>query len=185
LSKQNPPPGYIFQRLNVIVHSREAFNSDDKDINDFIKTKANQFQGKFESATHVLCESLSTQPPHPICGYITMLPANAPLSVPIPSRQKKAGENSVVRAMLLARMGVDTKHKGKLLGEFLIKAAFEMTAKAHDIFSCPLLIVDPKIAAMELYPKYGFTPFQGKPERMFITTEEIIKRLESGNIRNA
>lgn len=174
MGKPIPPEGYLCERLDNSAHSRKEFSCGKPPLDDFLKTQASQAQGKYLSATHVLVES-STTGIRPIVGYITLLTCEIPLAE-CPPTLSSITTKKRLPAMLLARMAVDSQHKHRRLGEYLLRFAFQATLDLAEMSGCFLLAVDAKDdESVTFYRKYDFDPLPDNPKRLFIPTS-ILKK---------
>lgn len=169
------PDGYAFTRLDASQHVRENFSCGKPALDEFLRTQASQAQGKFLSATHVLVPAHETSA---IVGYVTLVSASVPLA-DCPPSLKRISNRPQLPALLLARMAVDSAHKGKGLGEYLLKHALIRAWQMNVASGCLLLIVDAKDEESKgFYVKYGFTPFPENQLRLFLpmrTIEEFMR----------
>ncbi len=136
--------------------------------------QASQAQGKFLSATHVLVESNAANM-RPIVGYVTLLTCEIPLTE-CPPTFNSITTKKRLPAMLLARMAVDSQHKSKGLGKYLLRFAFQASLDLAEISGCFLLIVDAKDDdSVAFYRKHDFEALPDNPKRLFILTS-ILKK---------
>jgi predicted GNAT family N-acyltransferase len=172
------PDGYSLERLDTARHSRAEFSCGKPPLDEFLRTQASQAQGKYVSSTHVLVvanQKVAEGKLIPIVGYLTMVSAEIPLTE-IPASLKMVTNKIRLPALLLARMAVDTAHKGKDLGEFLLKRAFLAAHEMNQASGCFTLFVDAKDQdSKSFYIKYGFTPFADQPMRLFFPMFKIEK----------
>jgi hypothetical protein len=176
VSKPIAPDGYLLERLNSSLHSREEFACGVEALDVFLKEHAAQVQRKFLSATQVLVESSVNERPRQVRAFITLVSAQIPLDC-CPEKFRKLSNKGSLPAMLLARMAVDLKHrnKGKRLGEFLLHIAFFEAVEQAERSGCSLLMVDVKPTSLDFYLRYGFMPLPENGTRLFLPVETIIK----------
>lgn len=87
----------------------------------------------------------------------------------LPAKQVKGLGKYDVPVMLLARLAVDQRVKGKGLGKALLKDAILRTMQAAEIAGLKLLLVHAKDdAAAEFYRKHGFEPVFDDPLKLFL-----------------
>ena len=129
-----------------------------------------QAQDKNLSATHVI---VPREDGRTIVGYITLVSSVVPLS-DYPPSLKRVSDKPNLPALLLAKMAVDSAHKGKDLGEFLLKHALVTARQMKDASGCFLVVVDAKDEnSKNFYVKYGFTPFPDRNLRLFMPMKTI------------
>ncbi|MGC2271838.1 MAG: hypothetical protein WA555_00935, partial [Candidatus Sulfotelmatobacter sp.] len=134
------PDGYLLERLDTARHSRKEFSSGKEALDTFLRTQASQAQGKYASATHVLIENVDTAGECPIVGYVTLVSSEIPL-LEVPPSIKRISNKNRLPALLLAKMGVDAGHKGKRLGECLLKHALVAAWQMNQNSGCLVVIV--------------------------------------------
>jgi hypothetical protein len=170
------PNGYVLERLDTQRHSRKEFGCGKEALDTFLRTQASQAQGRFASATHVLIETPSSgNPPFLIAGYVTLVSTDIPL-IDVPPTFKRISTKPQLPTLLLARMAVDQQHKGKRLGEFLLKYTLEVAWQQNQNSGCFLVVVDAKDQdAKDFYLKYGFAGLTDNSMRLFMPMVEIEK----------
>lgn len=161
------PEGFHFESL-VKAHPRKAFSSGQADVDDWIKTKALQHQGKHLSVTKVLLDSTES-----IAGYYTLatgqvdfsdLPAD--LTAKLPKRQ--------LPVAMLAWLGVSQSRQGQEIGKLLLAHALRDCHDAGKTFAFVAIVLDcVDLAAKNFYQHYDFTELPGHPFRLFLSAERL------------
>ena len=170
---RTPPPGYLFERFDPQRHDRTAFSCGSGPIDSFLRKTASQDQEKGLSKSFVLVESADTsENKRPIVGFVTLVTTIMPVPE-TPDAMVKLTHRGPLAVLLLARMGVDPKHKGKGLGEHLVAHALDSACNADDISNCLGVIVDPKPDVIDFYTQYGFTELEDRKGRLFLPTTTI------------
>ena len=149
-------------------HDRLQFDCGVAPLNNFLRVMASQQAGKDNTRTFVLEH---VDQPETIIGYytLTMIPLNLQaLPVKLQKRHSSAGS-----AGLIARLAVDKRFSGQGFGEWLLIDALHKLLHASDSVGFPLVIVDAKDGVAAFYEKFGFTPFQDCPDKLFITIKAI------------
>lgn len=131
------PAGYTLERLATAIHDRGPFSCGVEALDTFLRTQASQDQDRHTTACHVVLET-DALPPRPIVGYVSLAYAVIPLTDLPAALKKKVGRHDNLPALLLGRMAVDSRHKGKRLGEFLLKYALKT---ACDISESPAALL--------------------------------------------
>lgn len=171
------PNGYRLERLDTARHSRASFTCGYPDLDEFLRTQAGQAQGKYTSATHVLIESIEpvVGEIRPIVGYVTLVSSQIPLSN-VPLEIKKPSDKPLLPALLLAKMGVDNDHRGRDLGECLLRHALISAWEMNQRSGCLLILVHAKDETSKgFYIKYGFIAMHDKPLTLFLPMKTIEK----------
>ena len=83
----------------------------------------------------------------------------------------------------LARLAVDSRVRGRGLGEQLLRFTLGLALRMADDYGCVGLVVDAKPGAEAFYERYGFRAIEGvegqsearpAPTPMFLPTSEIL-----------
>ena len=176
-----PPEGYRIERLDTTIHDRNGFSCGVVPLDEFLRTQASQQQTRNLLSTHVLTEN---KPPvegvaRTVVSYVSLVSAEVPL-VDCPEAIKKLTKHPRIPVVLLARMGVDSNHKKKGLGEYLLKFAFKCAWDISQLAGCYAVVVDAKDEQIkEFYTKYGFMELPDRPLRLFLpiaTMREFFKQ---------
>lgn len=114
-----------------------------------------------------------------VCGYYS-LSATSFQRGSLPDDQAKRLPRYPVPAALLGRLAVDSGVKGLGLGAFLLMDALNRVLLATQTLAVHALIVDAKDAdAVAFYRKYGFVPFTGEKQRLFLPMATIRQLADS------
>lgn len=85
-----------------------------------------------------------------------------------------------VPAVLLARLAVDQHWQGCGVGRSLLVDALMRIAEASRSVGFEVVVVDAIDAdAVTFYARYGFTQFADHPQRLFLTTKQLVATVES------
>lgn len=80
--------------------------------------------------------------------------------------------------MLLARLAVDRRHKGRGLGKELLRDAMLRTLNAAEIAGLRAIVVDAKDkSAKAFYRRFGFEPFKDEPMRLSLILKDVRAQL--------
>jgi GNAT superfamily N-acetyltransferase len=92
----------------------------------------------------------------------------------VPERMRKGLARHPVPVMVLARLAVDTRWKGKGLGAGLLKDAMLRTVNASEIAGIRAIVVDAKNDdARRFYQHFGFLDGFADPQQMYLLTKDI------------
>lgn len=106
-------------------------------------------------------------------GYYT-LAAGSVRREETPARVAKGLAAHPVRVILLARLAVDSREKGKGLGAGLLKDALLRSVQAADIVGCRAVLVHAKDeGARAFYQRFGFEPSPGDPFCLYLLMKDI------------
>jgi predicted N-acetyltransferase YhbS len=91
-----------------------------------------------------------------------------------PARIKKGLGKYPVPIILLARLAVDQKEKGKGLGKALLKDALLRAFRASELVGCRAVLVHAKDAsAQAFYSRFGFEPSPPNELHLFLLMKDI------------
>jgi GNAT superfamily N-acetyltransferase len=131
-------------------------------LNDWLARTALQHQRKHYSRTHVLVDEST---PKAILGYYALTPHEVdseyfPASGSLPRR---------LPCVLLGRLAVDHRYRGKGYGEVLLHDAIERTRQSMaEIGGIGLLADALNERALSFYRQYGFESFRDDPLRVVL-----------------
>lgn len=159
---------FTIERLKK-SHKREGFSCGDDALDRYIRQQAGQDQKKNVAATFVLVDRDSGG----IAGFYT-LSMNSVLLHDLPDEtRKRLPHYPDVPAALLGRLAVDSRYKGRRLGEHLLMDAMKRCLDNEIAVFC--LIVDTYDDAVKFYASYGFMELPGHANRMFLPMKTIEK----------
>lgn len=162
---------YMQVKIDILssAYDKQFFNCGVTELNDFIRKFAFQNQNKGYSKTYVATENDNTK----IVGYYTVTSAEIDVNS-LPNNIKHPGYP--VSSSRICRLAVDKKHKGKGLGNILLKDALSKIIRASEIIGIFSVIVDAKDdSAKEFYKRYGFVEFKNEPMMLFFSVKTIEK----------
>lgn len=144
------------------------FDCEAEDLNRYLQRHAVQAQQGEGARTYVTFDSGGR-----IAGYFTLAygsveHANAP------ERMSKGLARHPIPVMLLARLAVDRRFKGRGLGKELLRDALLRTLNAAEIAGLRAVVVDAKDeGARAFYQRYGFEPFKDNPMRLSLILKDV------------
>lgn len=145
-------------------HDRTAFDCGVPALNLYLRNYALQNQKKGIVRNYVATQRESKV----IVAYYSLVYASLDQKL-LPSKVVKGLGKYDIPIMLLARLAVDHRERGKGLGKALLKDAILRTMQAADIAGLKLLLVHAKDeAATEFYCKHGFEPVFDDPRKLFL-----------------
>jgi predicted GNAT family N-acyltransferase len=166
--KKQPEFNFTIERLKK-SHRREDFSCGDDALDRYIRQQAGQDQKKNVAATLVLIDLDSGA----IAGYYT-LSMNCVLLKDLPEDiRKHLPRYPDIPAALLGRLAVDSRYKGRGLGEHLLMDAMKRCLDSEIAVFC--LIVDAYEDAVKFYASYGFIELPGHANRLFLPMKTIEK----------
>jgi predicted GNAT family N-acyltransferase len=152
-------------------HDRKGFDSGVALLNDWLATKASQFEKKNLSRIYVLVEPEQAT----IRGYYALSNHSVTFES-LPEVQAKGLPQMDVPVVLLGRLAVDLTMQGQKLGEFLLVDAL----RRADYLSQKIGIRAVEVDAMNsqvrrFYAKFGFVPLRDDPNHLFLPIHVIRK----------
>jgi predicted N-acetyltransferase YhbS len=150
------------------LQDRASFDCGVERLNEYLKKYALQNQKKDAARTYV-----ATTEENRIVGYYTLVFGS--ISVAETPEEISAGLGKYpVPVILLARLAVDEKEKGKGLGKTLLRDALLRAVRASEIAGLRAFLVHAKDAAAKaFYEKFGFEPAPHNEFHLFLKMSDI------------
>ena len=114
--------------------------------------------------------------PGSVCGFYTLSNLSVELNeIPV-AKRKSFPKYPQVPAILLGRLAVDKKFQGAGIGEHLLIDALQRALASSKVTGAGVIVVDAKNESVcDFYLQYGFKPFIGIANRLFITMATVEK----------
>ena len=149
-------------------HNRNAFDCGVESLNCYLRQQATQDIRRNVTTVRVAAAGAE------ICGYYSLANTGILLSILPDNLQKKMPRYQMLPAVLLGRLAVDLRHKGRKLGIGLLSDAFVLSLKSPLAWALFLTeAMDASAAAF--YEHFGFRSLKSSPNHLYITRQEIIK----------
>jgi GNAT superfamily N-acetyltransferase len=156
---------------------RSIFRSGDPDLDRFFQSYAgqNQFR-RHVGVTYVAIEG------DDFLGYLTVAPGGIEID-DLPAALRRGLPRYPLPVLRLARLAVDSRARGRGLGEQLLRFALGLAITMAEDYGCVGVAVDAKPGAEPFYARYGFQPIdvteglsdaRPRPTVMFLPTSEIL-----------
>ncbi len=155
---------------------RTRFQSGDPELDRFFASFAGQNQFRHHvGVTYVAVDR------EEVCGYVTAAPAGVEID-DLPAPERKRLPRYPLPVLRLARLAVDSRFRGRGLGEELLRFSIGLALTMAEDYGCVGLIVDAKAAAVSFYARYGFSSIEAveglsdarpRPTPMFLPTSEM------------
>ncbi|WP_133140183.1 GNAT family N-acetyltransferase [Legionella genomosp. 1] len=159
---------YIIEQLHK--HNRVYFSCGTDELDRYLQTQASQDIKKNMSVTYVLSEQGSNV----VLGYysistIGIFPGDLPISL-----LKKLGKYPVLPGVLIGRLAVDEKYKGRGLGGLLLIDALKRTLAVGKQIGIVAIVVHAKDdKAINFYKHYGFLALPENDFKLFLPLKTI------------
>lgn len=172
-----------FVVLDKNIHDRKSFDCGEKELNDFIQTKASKHMEANLSRTMVLPSLKMLDDKCQICAFYSVAPSSIERNS-LPDEIKKKLPGYPVPVFLLAQLAVHSDYKGMGLGKITLLNSLEYLWKVNFRLPSFAIVVDClNKEAESFYTKYGFKVLQSSSlkTRMFIsmkTIDQLANKLE-------
>jgi GNAT superfamily N-acetyltransferase len=147
-------------------------DSDDDELDDFLKHDALEEQRLLLSKTH-LCFYRDR-----IAGFITLAADSVRLAELNESQHVEGRDYRAYPCVLIARMAVDEHLHGRGIGSFLLSLAIGFALDGP--LGCRYLCVDPKKKAVDFYKKFGFNYWTRSSRRMYLNMQDVAQQMQFG-----
>lgn len=164
-----PPAQPVFQPLGN-HHDRGAFSCGVEALDTYFQRYARQDVRSRAAAVWVLYDQASSH----VAGYDTLSAFGVrPHSIPA-EFLKKLPHYDPLPAILLGRLAVDSRYRGRRYGEMLLLDALRRSWEQSAIIGAVAVIVDAKDdSARAFYQHYDFTPVLDDEYRLYLPMKTI------------
>jgi GNAT superfamily N-acetyltransferase len=161
------PEGYRVETLRR-PHPRRQFRCGEKQVEDWLATKALQQQEKHLSATKVLLDEAGA-----VVGYYTLATGQVDFR-DLPSALTKNLPHRPLPVAVLAWLGISTERQGQGLGYRLVAQALRDCHGAGKTFPFVAVILDClNDAAKAFFQQWDFQEIPGCPYRLFLRASQL------------
>jgi GNAT superfamily N-acetyltransferase len=160
---------YAVPELLAGEHLLEGFDCGSRALNDWLVRRALRNQSSGTSRTWVVAET----------GQVVAFYVSSTASILRSSAPKKIGRNQPeeLAAVLLARMGVDSRHQGRGLGAALLKHFMLKAIQVAQSVGVRVLLIHAKDEnAKNFYERYGFVESPLDPLVMMMLLTDLCSR---------
>jgi GNAT superfamily N-acetyltransferase len=164
-------PLWAVEPLDRSRHNRSGFDCGIPVLNEWLATKAGQFEKKDLARVYVLVASGETT----VQGYYA-LSSHTVAYEALPEDQAKGLPRIDLPVVLIGRLAVDRSTQGQGLGEFLLIDALrraEYLANKIGIRAVEVHAIND--AARQFYERYGFLSLRDDPQHLFLPLHVIRK----------
>lgn len=163
-------PSFVIEPLGS-HHERAAFSCGIEALDRYIQIQAGQDARKHVAATFVLSERGSPA----ALGFYTLSATSIHLSDLPEATIKKLPKYPLVPAILLGRLAVDQRQRGKGFGELLLIDALKRTLNTRDIGWVAVVVDAKDEGAAAFYERYQFIRFSPGSMRLFLPRGTIAR----------
>jgi GNAT superfamily N-acetyltransferase len=166
------PVGFRLERLQR-DHPRKDFHCGEKEVDDWLASKALQHQDKHLSVTRVLLDEAGA-----IAGYSTLATGQVDFG-DLPAEVTKRLPRRTLPVAVLAWLGVSVPRHGQGLGRLLLAQALRDCYEAGKTFAFLAVVLDClNDSARAFYRRHDFAPLPGHPYRLFLSTKRLEAMME-------
>jgi predicted GNAT family N-acyltransferase len=152
-------------------HHRAVFSCAVEELDRYLHKQARQDLSKRVAAVFVATPDGST-----VAGYYTLSAHTLNLGDLPEEAAKRLPKYPHVPVTLLGRLAVDTRFRGRKVGEFLLLDALRRALAGTKQVASAAVVVDAKNAeARRFYARYDFISLPSQPMRMFYLMRTIAK----------
>jgi GNAT superfamily N-acetyltransferase len=152
-------------------HNRLAFDCGVESLNRYIQVQASQDVKRHIATVHV---AAPTDGGTGIAGYYSLMNTGVSPGILPDELQKKMPRYNVLPAVLLGRLAVDLRHRGRQLGSGLLADAFDFSLQSP--LAWVLFVTDAiDDSARDFYEHFRFRPLKDNPHHLYITRHEITR----------
>jgi GNAT superfamily N-acetyltransferase len=157
-------------------HPRESFTCGVDALDRYLRELALQDVKRLMAGCFVAVDETGD-----IGGYYTLAATHVPVDDLPPETTRKLPRYPVIPAMLIGRLAVAAKHRGRGLGRALVADAAIRT-KGFGVGAFALIVEAKDQAAVAFYEANGFAPIPTETRRLFLPIATALA-LTSGNSR--
>lgn len=167
---------YVLERLSK-KHDRRAFSCGVEPLDRYLQKQAGQEMRRNVAVTFVLTEKAA---PAAVIGYFTLSGATLKFSDLPEALSKKLPRYDSLPTTLIGRLAVDSRQKGKKLGDLLLRAAFGRALETSKTVASWAIVVDAKDETVRsFYQRYGFRALEDRPLHLYLPMKDV-ERIVAG-----
>jgi len=171
-SKPGTKASWTIEPLDHGQHDRSTFDCGVSMLDDWLRTRATQFEKRDLARVYVLIEQGQTI----VRGYYALSNHTVTYET-LPDEQAKGLPRMDVPVVLLGRLAVDQSVQGQGLGEFLLIDALRRAEYLATKIGIRAVEVDAlNDSARNFYSKYGFFSLLDDPRHLFLPIR-VVRRL--------
>jgi GNAT superfamily N-acetyltransferase len=160
---------YVIEPLGDI-HDRTTFSCGVEPLDRYLRQQAKQDLRRYVAAVFVACPRSTSV----IAGYYTLSATSIVTTDLPPEVIKRLPRYPVPPALLLGRLAVELRRRGRGLGALLVASALRRSLRLHTEIGAMAVIVDAKDdAARQFYEHHDFQPFLEHPQRLYYLMRTI------------
>ncbi|MBI2761724.1 MAG: GNAT family N-acetyltransferase [Chloroflexi bacterium] len=151
------------------LHNRAAFACGVEALDRYLHRQAGQDMRRRVAAAFVLAGTAD----HSVAGYYT-LSATSVVAASLPIEvTKRLPRYPLLPAVLLGRLAVDSRYRGRGFGELLLGDALQRCLDSTQVAAMAVIVDAKDAAARTFYERYGFQRLADNEFRLFIQMSTI------------
>lgn len=165
----------VFEPLDRQNHDRAAFNCGVESLDRYFHRQAGQDLARGLAVPYVMVDPESLK----VAGYYTLTNYRVDVGE-LPPEVTRRVSYTYVPATLIGRLAIDVNYRGKGLGEILLRDALVRSLEnSHRVASLAVVVDAIDDSASNFYQRYGFIPFPGHPNRLFLPMATIQRLIDA------
>lgn len=166
------PEGFLLEPLQR-SQARRSFDCGQREVNDWLHTKALQHQDKRLSSTRNLLDQDGR-----IAGFYTLATGQVDFG-DLPSELARKLPRRALPVAILAWLGVSLNYQGQKLGDLLLARALRDCHEAGQTFAFVAVILDcVDDRAKAFYQRWDFAELPGSPYRLFLNSQTLAEMMK-------
>ncbi|MFZ9091957.1 MAG: GNAT family N-acetyltransferase [Planctomycetaceae bacterium] len=166
------PEGFLLEPLQR-SQPRRSFDCGQREVNDWLHTKALQHQDKRLSSTRSLLDQDGR-----IAGFYTLATGQVDFG-DLPSELARKLPRRALPVAILAWLGVSLNYQGQKLGDLLLARALRDCHEAGQTFAFVAVILDcVDDRAKAFYQRWDFAELPGNPYRLFLSSQTLAEMMQ-------
>ena len=151
-------------------HDRDTFACGETSLDNYLKRQASKDVKRDLTACYVLTEEGASS----IIGYYTLNAASVEITDLPPDVAKNSGRYPLVPAILIGRLAVDQRYRGKGMGELLLFNALRRILRTG-IGAKVVVVAALHDQAAQFYERYQFRRFEDTSLRLYLSVSHVRK----------
>ena len=165
---------FLSPALLTAGHQVLGFDCGQESLNQYLKRFALTNTAAGTARTYVTTSSEEST----VIGYYSLAAGSIEKSA-VPERVAKGVPNHPIPVVLLARLAVDERFKGKGLGTALLRDALTRALAAADVVGVRAILVHAKdVEAERFYSQFGFAPSPTDPLHLMLLIKDLRRTLQ-------
>ncbi|MHB2015966.1 MAG: GNAT family N-acetyltransferase [Candidatus Xenobia bacterium] len=159
-----------FRDEPLLDQDRSSFDCGVPVLNNYLRQQAGQDRRRNIAVGYVLMDVLQ----HRVAGYYTLSAFTVAPAGLDPGLARRLPNYEVYPALLIGRLALDTRYRGKGVGKTLLASALRRCLALSGQMGAVAVVVDAKDdEAFRFYTRHGFLKLEDHPMRLYIPMRSI------------